>query len=283
MLLFNITCSYRETCERASSPHEPERIQQPNHQTVPSGIYSFNLKPCPPKDHCRTSASSKQRNRLVLISSPTPVSPPDTTHHRTQDRHFVHDHSNGKLFSRKSSLRSRINLIDSNSSNAELNSLSSALEPGDLSKKYTWTSTSRLVSAAGESEASIDLIKQGVTKDSDLGHLKPTPPAVQKTASRGLRGSRRLCVPQPDSLLSSLWLLQVILTWRFSVSVTCDNIDNSSHLAVVYENWFTWCKKLWLKFSSTVISMLLMSCWRIIVVSWNCLTWWVNLIKPKPI
>lgn len=205
MLLFNNTCSYRETCEHASSPHQPERMQQPNHQTVPSGIYSFNLKPCPPKDHCRTSVSSKHRNRLVLISSPTPVSPPDTTHHRTQETHLVHDHSNnGKLFSGKSSLRSRINLKDSNSSNAELNSLSSALEPGDLSKKYTWTSTSRLEPAVRESEASKDLIKQGGTKDSDLGLLQPAPPAVQKTASRGLRGSRRLCVPQPDSLFSSL-------------------------------------------------------------------------------
>ncbi|KAI7809672.1 coiled-coil domain-containing protein 24 [Triplophysa rosa] len=192
----------RETRELASSPHNSERMPDANHQTVASGIYSFHLKPCPPEDHFRTSVSSKQRNRLLPSSSPPLVSPSDTTQHRTQEPCLNHDHSNHeKLFSGKS-----INLIDGNISNVELNSLSSALEHGDMSKKYRGTSAFRLVPAAsaGESEAAKDLIKLGVTKDSELGLLQPAPPAVQRTASRGLRGSRRLCVPQPDSLLSSL-------------------------------------------------------------------------------
>ncbi|XP_056598656.1 coiled-coil domain-containing protein 24 isoform X2 [Triplophysa dalaica] len=192
----------RETRELAFSPRNSERIPDANHQTVASGIYSFHLKPCPPKDHFRTSVSSKQRNRLILSSSLTPVSASDTTQHRTQEPCLNHDPSNNeKLFSGKS-----IILIDGNSSNVELNSLSSALEHGDMSKKYRGTSAFRLVPAAsvGESDAAKDLIKLGVTKDSDLGLLQPAPPAVHRTASRGLRGSRHLCVPQHDSLLSSL-------------------------------------------------------------------------------
>ncbi|KAA0719349.1 hypothetical protein E1301_Tti006560 [Triplophysa tibetana] len=193
----------RETRELAFSPHNSERIQDANHQTVASGIYSFHLKkPCPPKDHFRTSVSSKQRNRLILNSSPTPVSTSDTTQHRTQEPCLNHDpFNNEKLFYGKS-----ITLIDGNSSNVELNSLSSALEHGEMSKKYRGTSAFRLVPAVsvGESEAAKDLIKLGVTKDSDLGLLQPAPPAVQRTASRGQRWSRHLCVPQHDSLLSSL-------------------------------------------------------------------------------
>lgn len=219
--LFKNSCSYRETRELAFSPRNSERIPVANHQTVASGIYSFHLKPCPPKDHFRTSVSSKQRNRLILSSSLTPVSTSDTTQHRTQEPCLNHDPSNNeKLFSGKS-----IILIDGNSSNVELNSLSSALEHGDMSKKYRGTSAFRLVPAAsvGETDADKDLIKLGVNKHSDHGLLQPAPPAVQRTASRGRRGSRHLCVPQPDSLLSSLWPLQVVLTWRFTLSVWCES------------------------------------------------------------
>lgn len=87
----------------------------------------------------------------------------------------------------------------------------SDLEQGDKECKYRGNSLRasafRLVPAASvKASGSIKdfFLKMEVTKSSDLVCLQPAPPAVQRTASRGQRGSRQLCLPQPDGLLSSL-------------------------------------------------------------------------------
>ncbi|XP_016301035.1 coiled-coil domain-containing protein 24-like [Sinocyclocheilus anshuiensis] len=97
------------------------------------------------------------------------------------------------------------------SSSAQSTIPMSALEQGDKECKYRANSlrasTFRLVPAASVKASSSvkDLfLKMEVTKNSDLVCLQPAPPAVQRTASRGQRGSRHLCLPQPDRLLSSL-------------------------------------------------------------------------------
>ncbi|XP_052404393.1 coiled-coil domain-containing protein 24 [Carassius gibelio] len=78
----------------------------------------------------------------------------------------------------------------------------SALKQGDKDCKYRANSlrasTFRLVPAASvQASGSVkDLfLKMEVTKNSELVCLQPAPPAVQRTASRGQKGSRRLCVP----------------------------------------------------------------------------------------
>ncbi|XP_016397218.1 coiled-coil domain-containing protein 24 [Sinocyclocheilus rhinocerous] len=87
----------------------------------------------------------------------------------------------------------------------------SALEHGNKECKYRGNSLRasafRLVPAASvKASGSVKdfFLKMEVTQNSDLDCLQPAPPAVQITASRGQRGSRHLCLPQPDSLLSSL-------------------------------------------------------------------------------
>ncbi len=82
----------------------------------------------------------------------------------------------------------------------------SDLEQGNKECKYRGNSLRasafRLVPAASVKDF---FLKMEGTKSSDLVCLQPAPPAVQRTASRGQRGSRRQCVPQPDGVLSSLW------------------------------------------------------------------------------
>uniref|UniRef100_A0A8C2DSC0 Coiled-coil domain containing 24 n=1 Tax=Cyprinus carpio TaxID=7962 RepID=A0A8C2DSC0_CYPCA len=87
----------------------------------------------------------------------------------------------------------------------------SALEQGDKECKYSANSLRasnfRLVPAASvKASGSVkDLfLKMEVIKNSELVCLQPAPPAVQRTASRGQRGRRRLYLPQPDGLLGSL-------------------------------------------------------------------------------
>lgn len=87
----------------------------------------------------------------------------------------------------------------------------SALEHGDKECKYRENSLRasafRMVPAASvKASGSVKdfFLKMEVTQNSDLDCLQPGPPAVQRTASRGQRGSRHRCLPQPDGLLSSL-------------------------------------------------------------------------------
>ncbi len=92
------------------------------------------------------------------------------------------------------------------SSSAQSTSPISDLEQGNKECKYRGNSLRasafRLVPAASVKDF---FLKMEGTKSSDLVCLQPAPPAVQRTASRGQRGSRRQCVPQPDGVLSSLW------------------------------------------------------------------------------
>ncbi|XP_051773542.1 coiled-coil domain-containing protein 24 [Ctenopharyngodon idella] len=104
-------------------------------------------------------------------------------------------------------IRSNLPLMSSPS--AESTRHTSALEQGDKECKYRGhsvrASAFRLVPAASvrASGAVKDfLLKMEVTRNGDLDRFQPAPPAVQRTASRGR--NRHLCIPQPDSLLSSL-------------------------------------------------------------------------------
>uniref|UniRef100_A0A8C2IG35 Uncharacterized protein n=1 Tax=Cyprinus carpio TaxID=7962 RepID=A0A8C2IG35_CYPCA len=87
----------------------------------------------------------------------------------------------------------------------------SALEHGDKECKYRENSLRasafRMVPASSvKASGSVKdfFLKMEVTQNSDLDCLQPGPPAVQRTASRGQRGSRHRCLPQPDGLLSFL-------------------------------------------------------------------------------
>ncbi|XP_056095500.1 coiled-coil domain-containing protein 24 [Rhinichthys klamathensis goyatoka] len=104
-------------------------------------------------------------------------------------------------------IRSDVPLISSSS--AESTSPTSALEHGDKGCKHRGNSVRasafRLVPAATvRASGSVKdfLLKMEVTRNGD--HLQPAPPAVQRTASRRQRGNRHPCVPQPNSLLTSL-------------------------------------------------------------------------------
>ncbi|XP_051555152.1 coiled-coil domain-containing protein 24 [Myxocyprinus asiaticus] len=174
------------------------------------GIYASHLKPCPPrdKDHIITAVSLSQRDKPTAGSSKTSVSPSDTAQHRKLDQ----SHSR---FSIASSLESDLRLMNINNSSTteqKFSIPSSAMEHESMPKESKYRGNSvrasafRLVPAASVTVSGSTknlLLKMEVTRDSDLGHLQPTPPTVQRPASRGPRGSRHLCVPQPDSLLST--------------------------------------------------------------------------------
>ncbi|XP_073705496.1 uncharacterized protein [Garra rufa] len=96
------------------------------------------------------------------------------------------------------------------SSGAESTLRNSALDHGDREHKYRGNSLRasafKLVPAASvKASGSVKdfFLKMEVTKNSDLVCLQPAPPAVQRTASRGQRGSRHPCLPQAEGLLSS--------------------------------------------------------------------------------
>ncbi|XP_051984623.1 coiled-coil domain-containing protein 24 isoform X1 [Xyrauchen texanus] len=170
------------------------------------GIYASHLKPCPPRDI--TAVSHNQREKPNVGASKTSVSPSDTAQHRKLDQ-------SDSSFSIASSLKSDLRLMRiKNSSTTEPKSSipSSAMEHESMPKESKYRGNSvrasafRLVPAASvtvSGSAKNLLLKMEVTRDSDLGHLQPTPPTVQRPPSRGQRGSRHQRIPQPDSLLSA--------------------------------------------------------------------------------
>ncbi|XP_065132675.1 coiled-coil domain-containing protein 24 [Paramisgurnus dabryanus] len=177
---------HRESHKLASSANDFERIQHSNHKTVPP-----TLKPCPPRDvdHLRRAVSPKEKDRL----SP----------HRTLDPHLDH-HPSGPNNTEtiNSPLNNHIRLINDNSSNVELNSfLNSTLECDDRHRRNSVRASAfRLIPAAsvGTSGSTQGLIKPHASKDGELAHLQPAPPAVQRPSRGGQRGRRYLCVPQHD-------------------------------------------------------------------------------------
>lgn len=147
-------------------------------------LFFFNRETCRPALSANDLEGLKPLNSTVSYLKPCP--PRDLNHIRSEP----------PLMS-PSSAQSTIPISD--------------LEQGNKECKYRGNSLRasafRLVPAASvKASGSVKnfFLKMEGTKSSDLVCLQPAPPAVQRTASRGQRGSRRQCLPQPDGLLSSL-------------------------------------------------------------------------------